>query len=125
MTWQEAAAQAAAIGVHLLPLPFWAPMAGITLGSRVFLKRSQADSILHELVHVRQQRRDGLWRFLMRYVFSRAWRLHYESEAYASDVIRGQRTLDDAARSLSGPLYLWMCSFSAARRAIQSAPYEG
>ena len=64
-------------------LPRWAPMIGITLLGRVFAQRGIGPlDLAHEAVHVEQQRADG-WRFDVRYVFSRRWRVRYEARAYA------------------------------------------
>lgn len=99
-------------------LPRWAPMAAITIARVVFARRDvSAATLAHEEIHVHQQRRDGL-RFYVRYVFSVGWRVRYEAEAYAVSVRIGSMTLDQAARALAGPLYLWPCSIGAARAAI-------
>lgn len=99
-------------------LPSWAPMGGITLFQRVFLQKDAGERLLaHEAVHVKQQKRDGNWRFLWRYVTSAKWRVQYEAEAYATNLVAGE-DLDDLARMLSGPLYLYPCSFDTAREAI-------
>lgn len=70
-------------GVRLrLEFPIWLRVTtlpgvrGITLGSRIFVDQRRrrlppamlTSLILHELVHVRQMRRDGMIRFLWRYV---------------------------------------------------------
>lgn len=101
-------------------LPRWAPMAAITLGQRVFAKQTADDLVLqHEAVHVAQQKKDGA-RFYFRYVFAPRWRVQYEAEAYAVNFLAGC-SLADLARSLSGPLYLWPCSFNRAAAAISVA----
>ena len=102
-------------------LPSWAPMAGLTLGSTVLLKRGQESCLAHELVHVAQQAQDGFLRFAWRYATSAAWRVRYEAPAYAVDVRNRRHTLDSAARALSGPLYWRPCSYDEARVAIQRA----
>jgi hypothetical protein len=99
-------------------LPSWAPMSGWTFLGRVWLKAGAESCLPHELVHVAQQRRDG-WRFYLRYVFSRAWRVRYEAEAYRVDVASGRMTAERAARYLSGPLYLWPCSYEKALTALR------
>lgn len=103
-------------------LPSWLPMAAITLGDHVFAKwPDDLDLLAHEAVHIAQQRRDGAWKFYWRYVTSSDWRVRYEAEAYADDVRRGYQTLERAARLLSGPLYLWPCSFEEALEALRLA----
>jgi hypothetical protein len=102
-------------------LPSWAPMAGWAFAGRVWVREGVRDRegiIAHEMVHVDQQRRDGIWKFHWRYVVSKKWRLAYEAEAYALDVSTGRRTFEWAARSLSSKLYLNMCTFEEARDAL-------
>ena len=105
-------------------LPPFAPMAAITLFARVFAKRSISQLDLdHEAVHCAQQTRDGMSRFLFRYVFSPTWRVRYEAAAYAVQaragcVIDGDHGL---AAVLAGPLYLWPCSREVAAAAIREA----
>src|SRR5512138_27418 len=68
-------------------LPRWAPMAAITIGQRIFAKRSADETVLaHEGVHVEQQRRDG-WSFYWRYIVSPRRRMEYEAEAYAVNYV--------------------------------------
>ena len=104
-------------------LPRWAPMIGITLLGRVFAQRGIGPlDLAHEAVHVEQQRADG-WRFYVRYVFSRRWRVRYEARAYAVQAragrpIEGEHGL---AAQLAGPLYLWPCSRAEAAEAIRSS----
>lgn len=107
--------------VRVLPLPRWAPMAGLTVYPFVFIQRGQEGCLPHEMVHIEQQRRDGLLRFGWRYLISKRWRVAYEAEAYAVDVRSGRLSLDRAAAHLSGPLYWHACSYAEARAAIQMA----
>jgi hypothetical protein len=93
-------------------------MAGWTFLGAVWLKEGAESCLPHELVHVEQQRRDG-WRFYPRYAFSRAWRVRYEAEAYRVDVASGRLAAEQAARILSGSLYLWPCSYEEAFAAIR------
>lgn len=94
-------------------LPRWAPMVGWTFLCRVWLKPGCEGALPHELVHVAQQRRDG-WRFYLRYAFLPSWRVRYEVEAYRVDIAAGRRTVEQAARSISGSLYLWPCGYAEA-----------
>lgn len=104
--------------VRVRRLPSWAPMAGWTFLGTVWLKEGAEGCLPHEIVHVEQQRRDGI-RFYLRYVFSPSWRVRYEAEAYALDVREGRTTAERAARILSGSLYLWPCSYETALAAIR------
>jgi hypothetical protein len=103
-------------------LPGWAPMIGITILGRVLAQRGIGPlDLAHEAVHVEQQRVDG-WRFYVRYVLSRGWRVRYEAPAYAVQAragcpVEGERGL---AAQLAGPLYLWPCSRAEAAQAIRS-----
>jgi hypothetical protein len=47
------------------------------------------DIIRHELVHVRQQRRAGLWGWVIRYLASQQFRWEQEREAYLVNVRAG------------------------------------
>lgn len=116
-TWEDAKKVAEDGGARLHKLPNFMWMAGITLGRHIFVKDGQQDCIRHEMVHVKQQREDGIL-FFIRYVFSKRWRVRYEAPAYALDVVDGRRGLDNAARALSGPLYGNACTFPEARAAI-------
>lgn len=99
-------------------LPFFAPMAAITLFGRVFAKKDVSEgTLVHEGVHVAQQAKDG-WRFYARYVLWRSWRVEYEAEACAAELRAGFGTIDAMAYSLSGGLYLWPCDYLTARKAI-------
>lgn len=111
MTWSEAQRRAEEAGVTVHRLPPWAPMGGWTF-LHVWLKRESGVTLAHELVHVAQQRRNGLL-FFLQYVFSPRWRVRYEVEAYQVDLEHG-RSPEDVARALSGPLYLWPCSYDEA-----------
>jgi hypothetical protein len=73
--------------------PFLArDVVAITLGRRIYIRQALASAAFerlmrHELAHVRQVNRLGLWTFLWRYVseFVRHWRrLRSVSAAYAS-----------------------------------------
>ena len=83
--------------------------------------------IEHEKVHVIQFRRDRL--FMLRYVFSRKWRLKYEAEAYARHieilVKRGGRDLEAELNKRAGVLagwhYLLFMSHAAVKAAIAEA----
>ncbi len=93
--------------------PEWMPMAGITFGHHVFLKKSQTNamSLGHELVHVRQQAEHPVW-FWVSYLVLPQWRVRWEAEAYAVQAragcpIEGEHGL---AAYLSGPAYLWPSS---------------
>jgi hypothetical protein len=66
--------------------------------------------IEHERVHVRQQARDGFCRFVWRYLTSRRWRLDYEAEAIAAEVMASAEParvglLDWYAQALAGRVY--------------------
>ena len=85
-------------------LPGFMPMGGVTIGRHIFLKAGHSQVILeHELVHVRQYARWGIWGFLRRYLFSRAWRLTIEAEAYTVEA--RAYGVAWAATQLAGPLY--------------------
>lgn len=71
----------------------------------ILVDRSQADAwdpwrryalVAHERVHDEQMARDGFARWLARYVFSVCWRIEYEAEAYATNILwreaRGERS---------------------------------
>jgi hypothetical protein len=104
--------------VKLKQLPKWLPMGGITLGNTIYLKYPDRQwDLAHELTHIRQQKKYGRFTFYWRYVTSRKWRAEFEAEAYAEDVKYGLN-IDELARELSGPLYLWPCSFDQAKQAI-------
>lgn len=95
-------------------------MEAITFLGRVFAKKAADDLVLaHELVHVVQQLADG-WRFYLRYVFRPSWRVRYEAEAYAVQLKAGV-PLEQLAKTLSGPLYLWPCTKGVAAQAILAA----
>jgi hypothetical protein len=95
-------------------------MSGIVLFGFILLKKVTKPGLVeHELVHWRQ----GLgnrFRFFFRYAFSRRWRVIYEAEAYAVQVRTGEETIEWCAKTLSGPLYLWPCSYATALEAIRS-----
>jgi len=102
--------------------PEWMPMAGITIGRHVFLKRSQTSdmSLGHELVHVRQQAAHPVW-FWISYLALPSWRVRWEAEAYAVQAragcpIEGEHGL---AAYLSGPAYLWPSSRATAERELR------
>ena len=105
--------------VRLRTLPSWAPMGGLTLGRTIWLKRSMVHALTHEWVHVEQQERYGVLGFLLRYLFSPAWRVRLEAPAYAESVKAGV-DIYRCAKALSGPLYLWPCTYVEARRAIEA-----
>lgn len=101
-------------------LPKWAPMDGIVIFGFVLLKKMTKPGLVeHELVHYRQQLGNRL-RYHFRYTFSRRWRVIYEAEAYAVQVRRGEERIEWCAKTLSGPLYLWPCSYEVALEAIRS-----
>ena len=101
-------------------LPKWAPMDGIVLFGLVLLKKATKPGLVeHELVHWRQ----GLgsrFKYHFRYTFSRKWRVAYEAEAYAVQVRMGEESVGWCATKLSGPQYLWPCSYESALGEIQS-----
>jgi hypothetical protein len=106
--------------ITLHRLPAWLPMSGITLGRHVFVKEANRDLILvHELVHVAQQERDGWLRFYLRWLCSDRWRVRYESEAYAADFKTGRYSMEPMARTLAGWLYWWPTSRWLAEAAIR------
>jgi hypothetical protein len=96
-------------------------MAGLTIAPFVAIKRGEENCLQHELVHIEQQRRDGLLRFGWRYLTRPEWLIRYEAAAYAVDVRNGRLSLPQAAALLSGSLYRHPCSYDAARAAIQMA----
>ena len=101
-------------------LPKWAPMDGLVLFGLVLLKKITKPGLVeHELVHYQQQK-EGMLRFYWRYVFSRKWRVIYEAESYAVQVRSGEESIEWCARTLSGPLYLWPCTYDYALEAIRS-----
>lgn len=104
--------------VRLKRLWRWLPMGGIAIKPYVFIKHPNYYWILaHELVHIEQQRRDGLLLFLLKYFFVPKYRVAYEAEAYAESVRRGLR-LEACATHLSSGLYLWACSYDKAKQLI-------
>lgn len=73
-----------------------------TLYSPIHLEPS--DQLLeHELKHVEQKERDGLFLFALRYICSRNWRLRYEVEAYRHD----GREFEQIVDLLSSGAYLF------------------
>lgn len=104
-------------------LPSWAPMAGLTIGQHIFLKHLGDPNyhyiLQHEIVHAEQFKQYGFWCFIFHYIFSREWRANLEAEAYATNILNGQ-SLHSCAKSLSGPLYLWPCSYIEAKIKIWS-----
>jgi hypothetical protein len=118
VTWTVALELARAQGVRIHRLPSWAPMGGWTF-LHVWLRHESGVTLAHELVHVAQQRRDRSL-FFLRYVFSARWRVRYEVEAYQVDRAHG-RSAQAIARALSGPLYLWACSFDEAVELLAAA----
>lgn len=64
---------------------FWWPADSVTLGNTIYTRRAtiSAHHLQHEAWHVSQQRLDGRWRFLWRYLTSTHWRATYEGEAKA------------------------------------------
>jgi muconolactone delta-isomerase len=77
-------------------------VAGIALYWWVLVRRDAPERerlIAHEQVHIAQQRRDGLLRFLWRYLARGQWRARYEAEAYAEDVRRG-RPLEQCVQAI-------------------------
>lgn len=101
-------------------LPGLAPMAAITIAGTVYAKRNCGQVVLeHEAVHVAQQAKLGWWRFAWRYVFRPRVRVLLEAEAYLVNLDAGW-PLSEVARMLSGPLYLWACSYEEAVAALQA-----
>ena len=105
-------------GVKVRRLWRWMPMCGLTLGDTIWLAKGQEGLLDHELVHVRQQRELGFLGHAMRYAVWPAYRVRAEAEAYAVSV-KGGASLEWSARCLSGPLYLWPCSYDQALAAIR------
>ncbi len=106
------------MAVRLRFLPRWAPMAGWSFAGCIWIRRGERDPagiVEHESVHLEQQRRDGIWRWHLRYVFRPSWRARYEAEAYKVDIAAGRWTVDEAAQVIAGPLYLVPCSYEKAR----------
>lgn len=102
-------------------LPKWAPMAGVVLFGLVLLKKGVRPGLIqHELEHYNQQKIDGFLRYYWRYVFFPSWRVKYEAAAYAIQVRMGEETPEWCAKTLSGPLYLWPCSYQTALDAIKA-----
>lgn len=82
-------------------------MAGITIRPFIFVRSDiEVDDVLeHEMIHIKQQ--ESRLVFFLRYIFSPKWRVKYEAEAYAIDIIRGRETLESAINSIYSGLYLW------------------
>ena len=76
--------------------------------------------VQHEIRHTQQMRRDGWVRWWARYIFSRKWRLAYESDAYAVSVRHGD-SLDECARWLASKYFLGITQ-DRARAEIVSWP---
>lgn len=111
----------------LKPKPLWIraftkPYQWVTLGSTIYHPTYEIPSrwptiVEHEKVHVAQQARDGVARFLWRYLTDREARLAYEAEAIAEEYLHTAPqarlgVLDWYAQALAGPPY---------RRAARSA----
>ena len=102
-------------------LPKWAPMDGIVLFGLVLLKKITRPGLVeHELVHYRQQKERGYLRYYWDYCFFPRRRVIYEAEGYAVQVRSGEESIEWCARTLSGPLYLWPCTYDYALEAIRS-----
>ncbi len=107
----------------------WHPMAGITLGRHVFLKKQfQGDRLLlaHELVHVRQMSEMGTLWYLLQYffllpLFWSPFRVRVEAEAYAVDAQAGCPIDGDngLAAKIACWRYGWPCSRQQAADAIR------
>lgn len=87
--------------IWITRLLFWAD--GFTPFPWLMLVHPRAKNdhglIEHERVHQRQMRSDGWLRFVVRYAFSRRWRVCYEVEAYRMSIANGMRP-KTAARHL-------------------------
>lgn len=108
--------------IHTIPewIPRLGGWSGLGYFGHIWLKKSCLDALDHELKHVEQQKRVGYLRWIWQYATSSYWRVEYEAEAYAVDVVAQRLYIDSAARMLSGWLYLKPCSFDFAKVAILS-----
>ena len=101
-------------------LPWWAPMAGLTIKPYILSKKGDYQYIIpHETVHIRQQEQYGMIGFFFRYYFSAHWRVRLEAAAYAVDVRNGIRSLENAAASIASALYFWPCTQEKAAAVIK------
>lgn len=108
------------MSIRVSVLPAWAPMDGTTFGctDRIWVKAGASPGMIaHETKHCEQAIRDTPWVFRVRYVFSPAWRVKYEAEAYAEQVKRGS-SIDRCAEAIASWMYLKPCSVEDARAAI-------
>jgi hypothetical protein len=93
----------------------WFPADGLTLGRIVFLRRlDDAQTLAHELVHVRQQAAHPVW-FWVSYLFL-APRAKLEAEAFAESA--GAGNADWSAGMLSSWRYGWPCRRATAKKLI-------
>ena len=114
---------------RIIPVPnwllFWA--IAITLGHLIFIRKAYKDDpvvLAHETIHVLQFKREGLFGYLILYLFClpflwNPWRARWEAEAYAVNV-RAGASLQACAKIISGPSYLWPCRQSRAEALLTS-----
>ena len=111
----------------LTPRPWWLiwlpANAWMTLTPRIFFPAGIdptlfPEIVAHEEVHIRQQA-DGLTWWVVRYLFSRSFRLQAEAEGYAAEIHylsshgaqqAANDATDNAVNELSGPGYCWAAS---------------
>jgi len=78
-------------------------------------------TLCHELDHVFQARNEGLFKFAIKYLFSKSCRCNYEREAYLSSIValwelEIEVRLEWYVEVLSGPSYLYACQDKDALR---------
>lgn len=76
--------------------------------------------IAHARVHLLQQLHCGQWKWLLRWLFSKKWRLQYEAEGFAVQVKLNPQALTGAVVALSGPRYRHCASPEEAQARIEA-----
>jgi len=79
--------------------------------------------IEHELKHLERQREVGLFRWLLKYCIDKNFRFEEELVAVKASVelsrkIGVKMDIDKISKILSGPMYLWMTSYSNAYKRL-------
>lgn len=111
---------------------FWLGAWGVTLYPYIFLRKELIDwpegsiesMLVHERVHLEQQRQSNLLWWLFKYIFIPSFRLKMETEAYLTEfrycynlALAGTKVSLDPevwAKRMTGVGYLWMISYPEA-----------
>lgn len=81
--------------------------------------------LVHERTHIRQQSRDGLFSYMLKYVFSREFRLTQELEAIEAEMAYRKAhglsyDIERKARQFSGSSYLWVLPYDEAKAQLEA-----